>query len=74
MHDEFLKRSACQIAAQLPESREDALKVLSYVNEILVNLGGGWGAIQPSAVKDQVAVQVIALATRRAYRDISSPE
>lgn len=73
--DEFLKRSACQIVAQLPEGREDALKVLRYVNDILANLGGGWGSSQrPSAPIGPVAAQVVSLAARHACRGISSQE
>ena len=39
---EFLKRTACTIASQLPEEREDALAVLDYVREIVLNLGVSW--------------------------------
>lgn len=39
-----MKRMACQIAAQLPDDPEEALGVLNYVKEIVLNLGGGWGA------------------------------
>jgi hypothetical protein len=38
-----MKRMACQIAAQLPDEREEALGVLNYVRDIVLNLGGGWG-------------------------------
>lgn len=41
-HDEeaeFLKRQAAHIAAQLPNNRKDALVVLDYAREILLNLG-----------------------------------
>jgi len=39
---EFLKRAACVIASQLPEGQEDALRVLDYAREILLNLGNSW--------------------------------
>jgi len=42
--DEYLKRTACTIAAQLPEERRDALSVLNYAREILLNLGKSWEA------------------------------
>ena len=44
MPDGHAKRLACQIAAQMPDDREESLRVLDYVREILFNLGGGWGA------------------------------
>ncbi len=43
-----MRRMACQIAAQLPDSQAEALEVLDYVRDIVMNLGGGWG--QPTAV------------------------
>lgn len=43
MPEAYMKRVACQIAAQLPDSQQEALDVLSYVREIVMNLGGGWG-------------------------------
>ena len=36
----FLKRSACQIVAQLPESEAEARQVLAYVEQILDLLSG----------------------------------
>lgn len=36
---EFLKRQAAHIAAQLPNGRRDALVVLDYAREIILNLG-----------------------------------
>lgn len=41
------RRMACQIAAQLPDDRAEALRVLAYVRDIVENLGGGWGAETP---------------------------
>lgn len=46
--DEYLKRAACTIASQLPEERRDALSVLNYAREILLNLGKSWEV--PSAM------------------------
>lgn len=43
MSDGHNKRMACQIAAQLPDETSEALEVLAYVREIVLNLGGGWG-------------------------------
>jgi len=37
---EFLKRAACIIASQLPDDRAEALVVLGYAQDILMNLGG----------------------------------
>lgn len=50
MRTEFLKRSACQIAAQLPEDRREALLVINYAREIVCNLGAAWEV--PSAMPD----------------------
>jgi hypothetical protein len=44
-----MKRLACQIAAQLPESQDEALLVLSYAREIILNLGGGGWERQDAA-------------------------
>lgn len=51
MPDSHMKRLACQIAAQLPDSQQESLEVLGYVREIVMNLGGGWGRptiVQPT--------------------------
>jgi hypothetical protein len=45
---EWLKRTACTIASQLPDERRDALTVLNYAREIILNLGKNWEA--PSAI------------------------
>lgn len=51
--DEFLKRAACSIVAQLPDDAEDAIAVLNYAREILLNLGSeGWGTA--NAVRSMV--------------------
>lgn len=34
-HDAWLKRQAIQIAAQLPENRDDALAVLEYASQLV---------------------------------------
>lgn len=47
-HDGHLKRLACQIAAQLPEGHEEALRVLGYVEQILVGLVGEAPTSKPS--------------------------
>jgi hypothetical protein len=44
--DGHTKRMACQIAAQLPDDRCEALEVLAYVRDIVENLGGGWSALE----------------------------
>ena len=46
-----MKRMACQIAAQLPDDPEEALGVLNYVKEIVLNLGGGWGGVRPTSAQ-----------------------
>lgn len=38
-HEAFLKRTACQIAAQLPDDPKDADRVIALVWEIVHNLG-----------------------------------
>lgn len=45
-HDEAtrLKRYAIQIAAQLPEDREEALRVLQFARELV-----DWGMPEPAA-------------------------
>lgn len=43
MPDGHLRRMACQIAAQLPDDREECLRVLRYVEDIVTHLGRGWG-------------------------------
>lgn len=48
MPDAHEKRMACQIAAQLPDDTSEALAVLDYVKEIVLNLGGGWGKETPA--------------------------
>lgn len=47
---EFLKRAACTIASQLPDERCDALTVLNYAREIVLNLGKSWEA--PSVMSE----------------------
>lgn len=42
MPNGYYKRTACQIAAQLPDDQTEALAVLSLVREIVMNLGVGW--------------------------------
>jgi hypothetical protein len=55
-HEEALKRSACSIASQLPADREDAETVLSFVAQILENLGSKrWEAMRAFGTKIQVA-------------------
>ncbi len=46
--DAHLKRLACQIASQLPEGHEDALRVLGYVERVLDGLVDEGAAIKPS--------------------------
>lgn len=53
MPHSHMKRMACQIAAQLPDDPEEALGVLNYVREIVLNLGGGWSAT-PKATSAQL--------------------
>ena len=36
---EFLKRQAAHVAAQLPNNQRDALVILDYAREIILNLG-----------------------------------
>ena len=55
---EFLKRAACTIASQLPDDRAEALVVLGYAEEIIINLGG-WGRVG----KAPVALRAVRLAT-----------
>lgn len=49
MPEAHLKRMACQIAAQLPDDAEEAVRVMDYVREIVANLGGRWSAPKASA-------------------------
>jgi hypothetical protein len=37
MHDRWLKRQAIQIAAQLPDGRDDALEILKYASELITD-------------------------------------
>lgn len=55
--NEALKRSACAIAAQLPEDKRDALCVLNYAREIVANLGKSW-EIQ-SALPEAKSVRLV---------------
>lgn len=46
------RRLACQIFTELPDNRAEALHVLSYVRQILFNLGEDWpGTKEVEAVK-----------------------
>ena len=79
MTDGFSKRLAAQIASQLPEDNQEALRVLSLAREIIVCLGGGWA--QPASVTQlfgserigPVATQAAAQEDPIGRRDISSP-
>lgn len=82
MPDGFLKRTACQIAAQLPDDRAEALQVLGYVREIVMNLGGGWGPavvpqpiqlFDPSAQKDRAVSPADGPAVPSARLDRANP-
>lgn len=52
-----MRRMACQIAAQLPDNQGEALAVLEYVREIVLNLGGGWDCRATGAVPIQLFAQ-----------------
>jgi hypothetical protein len=56
MPDAHMKRMACQIAAQLPDDQREALEVLNYVAEIVMNLGGGWPQAEPIRKKPELYV------------------
>lgn len=51
---EFIKRQACHIAAQLPNNKQEALRVLNYAREILCNLGAG---TEPEALGEGAIIQ-----------------
>ena len=40
----FLRRLACQIAAQLPQDQAEALRALRLARQIVFNLGEEWEA------------------------------
>lgn len=44
-----IKRMACQIYAQLPEDKREALQVLRYVRQIIFCLGEEWETVTRSA-------------------------
>jgi hypothetical protein len=69
--DEYLKRAACTIASQLPDDRRDALSVLNYAREILLNLGKSWEV--PSAMPGN-NVQRIRLVKSNLAASPDSPE
>ena len=77
----FLKRLACTVAAQMPDDREEALAVLRYVREILLNLGEEeWAAsaiAAPTLIRpliDRAKLQVVAQAAPPARQDIANRE
>lgn len=82
MPDAFMKRLACQIAAQLPDSQQESLEVLTYVREIVMNLGGGWGrpvAVPPTQLfaadrKDQVELPAASKEGQNGLLDRASPK
>lgn len=51
MSDGHTKRLACQIAAQMPDSVDEALEVLRLVREVVLNLDGGWGELRPTPTR-----------------------
>jgi hypothetical protein len=48
----YLRRLACQIAAQLPDDKQEALRALRLVRQIVFNLGETWdsGPTEPVAL------------------------
>ena len=56
MAEGYLKRIACQIAAQLPDGEKEAMEVLELAREIVINLGTAWA---PSDKKQ--AIQLFSL-------------
>jgi len=58
-----MKRLACQIAAQMPDSTKEALEVLALVRDIVMNLGEAWGRPQLATVEPFGALARTGLAT-----------
>jgi len=50
---EYIKRMAAQIVSQLPEDSQDAMSVLDYAREILVNLGKSWEEQEKTQSRDK---------------------
>lgn len=80
MADGFLKRTACQIAAQLPDDQAEAFEVLGLVRQIVTNLGSSWeesGKNRPIPLfapgqKDREESPVTLPATQTYLRDITN--
>lgn len=58
--EEWLKRNAAQIAAQLPENKGEALAVLTLAREIIVNLGSQWEGCDNGGQSCPVSLRLVA--------------
>lgn len=47
--DPHLKRLACQLYAQMPEDKREALQLLGYIRQIIFCLGEDWETVSRSA-------------------------
>jgi len=79
--DGHMKRVACQIYTQLPESKRDALLVLRYVRQIVFCLGEDWEAVSRSALlpfpvdqKGRAEVRASLKVAPNGRQDTTSPE